>query len=374
MSAVAIQNKLVDKLGDNIAFGRYLAGKYGKDRMETTGGYASTPMNALLSAHDRDDNGEAIGVITIAGEIVDGKAGAGVAAGDRIADEIYEALDKDDLKALVVRVDSPGGSVTASEKIRLAIEEAKKRKLPVVVSMANLAASGGYWVSTPADVIFAETSTITGSIGIFGVIPSAEAGLGKLGINSDGVKQTPLAGEPDVMGGFSPDFDRFAQSMIENGYRDFLTRVAEARKKTPEQVDAIAQGRIWAGGTARQNGLVDRMGDIDDALAEAAKLAKLEKGNWHARYIDPKSTFANALLGDLVVKHQVASAPLDPFAMVAQKQRQLWQQAAHDMQMMSGARGMQARCLECAPAAGVQVRGSVASEGMLATLVRLLGA
>lgn len=123
----------------------------------------------------------------------------------------------------------------ASEKIRLAIEAAKAKKLPVVVSMANLAASGGYWVSTPADMIFAEPSTITGSIGIFGVIPSAEAALAKWGVTADGVKTTPLSGEPDVIGGFSPEFDRVAQSAIENGYQDFLKRVAVSRRKPPSR-------------------------------------------------------------------------------------------------------------------------------------------
>jgi protease-4 len=224
LAALAITNKLVDKLGDRIAFGKFLSEKVGADAAETTGGYSATSMGSLLAATSPDEDGDAIGVVTVAGEIVDGESGPGIAAGDTISQLIYDALDNEELKALVVRVDSPGGSVMASEKIRLAINAAKEKKIPVVVSMANLAASGGYWVSMPADAIFAEPSTITGSIGIFGIIPSGEQALAKIGVTADGVKTTPLSGEPDVFGGISSEFDRFAQSAIEKGYRDFLGR------------------------------------------------------------------------------------------------------------------------------------------------------
>jgi protease IV len=346
LAQVALANGLVDKLGDSIAFGKYLAAKVGTDRKETIGGFAASTPDALLASKSPDRSGDPIGVITIAGTIVDGEAGPGTAAGDTVAELIYDALEDDDLKALVVRVDSPGGSVTASERIRLALMAAKERKLPVVISMANLAASGGYWVSTPADVIFAEPSTITGSIGIFGVIPSGREALAKWGVTTDGVRNSPLSGEPDVMGGISPEFDRLAQSVIEKGYRDFLGRVATSRKKTPEQVDAIAQGRIWAGGTARQLGLVDRMGDIDDALAEAARLAKLGKGDWHARYIDPQADFASGLLGAFVAVDSVAT-PMDLFARAAWAQQLQFSQISADLEMLMTAKGAQARCLEC---------------------------
>jgi protease IV len=376
LSSVALTNKLVDKSGDRIAFGKYLASKYGKDREEKTGGYASIPMQALLAANKPDRNGESIGVVTVAGTIVDGDAGDGTAAGDRIADEIYQALDEGDLKALVVRVDSPGGSVTGSERIRLAIAEAREKKLPVVISMANLAASGGYWVSTSSDMIFAEPATITGSIGIFGLIPSAEAGLAKLGMHADGVKTTPLSGEPNVMGGFSPEFDRLAQSMIENGYRDFLSRVGKARGKTPEQVDAIAQGRVWGGGTARQHGLVDRLGNLDDALAEAAKHAKLPVGGWHPVYLESHRGLAERILGNIVPRAMVSArqdAPLDAFARIAAQQDNMLQSIAADLKMMQGAQGMQARCMECAAMSGVVPRSGNQETGWLNALSRLVG-
>ena len=347
LAQLALSSKLVDTLGDRVAFGKFVASKVGADDKKTTGGFANTPMDAFLAHYGPASAGKQIGVITIAGTIVDGEGGPGSAAGDTVSGLIYDALDNKDLKALVVRVDSPGGSVMASEKIRLAIEAAKAKKIPVIVSMANLAASGGYWISLPADVIFADPSTITGSIGIFGVIPSAEVGLAKIGVNADGVKTTPLSGEPDVLNGFSPEFDRVAQSAIENGYRQFLNRVAAARKKTPAQVDAIAQGRVWAGGTARRLGLVDRTGGMNDAFAEAAKRAGLKPDGWHAEYIEPPVSFTETLLQGLMPKRAQATAPMDIFAHAAWQQNLFAQRVARDLNMLTGVKGVQAACLEC---------------------------
>lgn len=371
LSVLALSTKMVDKLGDRIAFGKFLAGKYGEAPGKKTGEFASTRMDSLLASDSEPSGGEAIGVVTIAGTIVDGEGGPGSAAGDTVSKLIYEALDQKNLKALVVRVDSPGGSVLASEKIRLAIAAAKRKKIPVVVSMANLAASGGYWISLPADVIFAEPSTITGSIGIFGVIPSAEAGLAKIGVNADGVKTTPLSGEPDILGGFSPEFDRVAQSAVENGYRDFVTRVATSRKKTPEAVDAIAQGRVWAGGTARQIGLVDRYGGLDEALAEAAKRAGLKADDWHPLYIEPQSSFAGALLGGLMPKRASVAAPMDIFAHAAWHQQLFVARIAADLDMLTSVKGVQARCLECGDFESAVTAPKVDS-GWLSALARLL--
>jgi protease IV len=372
LAQLAVNTKLVDTLGDKIAFGKFIASKYGKDREASTGGFSAIPMGELLASYSPDNDGEAIGLVTIAGTIVDGKAGPGSAAGDTVSKLIYDALDKKKLKALVIRVDSPGGSVLASEKIRLAITAAKTQKLPVVVSMANLAASGGYWVSTPADTIFAEPETITGSIGIFGIVPSAEKALAKIGVNADGVKTTPLSGEPDVLGGFSPQFDRFAQSAIEKGYRDFVTRVAVSRKKTPEQVDSIAQGRVWAGGTARQIGLVDRFGGIDDALAEAAKRAGLK--TWHPEYIEPKPDFASVLLGGLMPSDKQSAAPMDLFAMTAFQQQAQWNRIGADLAMLNGVTGAQVRCLECGIISGVPANNmQEVNAGWWTNLIRVFG-
>lgn len=370
LAQLAVTNRLVDKVGDRVAFGKFIASKVGVDDKKTTGGFAHTPMDALIAHYGPPSAGKQIGVVTIAGTIVDGEGGPGSAAGDTVSSLIYDALDNKDLKALVVRVDSPGGSVTASEKIRLAIVAAKAKKIPVIVSMANLAASGGYWISLPADVIFADPATITGSIGIFGVIPSAEAGLAKIGVNADGVKTTPLSGEPDVLNGFSPAFDRVAQSAIENGYRQFLTRVASARKKTTQEVDAVAQGRVWAGGTARKLGLIDKTGGMSAALAEAAKRAGLAPDGWHAVYIEPPTSFAGTLLDGLMPKRSASAAPMDIFAQAAWQQQLFVQRVATDLEFLSGVKGAQAKCLECADF-GNPVAAK-ADTGWLAILTRLL--
>jgi protease-4 len=173
-----------------------------------------------------------IGVITVAGTISDGEAGPGTAGGDTIAELIDKGVARGKLKALVVRIDSPGGSVMASEVIRAAILHAKAKGLPVVASMGNVAASGGYWVATPADAIFAEPSTITGSIGVFGVLPSFQGSMAKLGLAADGIKTTPLSGEPDLLNGPSPAAGALIQAGVDSIYRRFLGIVAASRGKS----------------------------------------------------------------------------------------------------------------------------------------------
>ncbi len=352
IAKLSLDTGLVDKLGDRVSFGKYIAEKHGANDDETIGGYAATTPGQLLADVGPDTSGEAIGVVTVAGTIVDGNGGAGTAAGNSVSALIYKALENDDLKALVVRVDSPGGSVTASEQIRLAIKEAKDRKIPVVISFGNLAASGGYWIATSADKIFSEPSTITGSIGIFGVIPSFEKALAKYGVNADGVKTSPLSGEPDVLGGFDPEFDRVAQSTIEQGYNRFLSRVAKARGKTIEQVDTIGQGRIWAGGTARQLGLVDQLGGLEEAIEEAAKLAKLEEGDWHAKYIEPQPDELAALLQGFGVAAPKEYGSLDMFARVSIGQELALNGLWNDLFGLTKVQGAQIQCLECAALAG----------------------
>jgi protease-4 len=372
LAKLSLSSGLVDKIGDRIAFGDYLAKKYGDDEEEQAGEFASINMDALLASSPAKSNGDPIAVITVAGEIIDGEAGPGLAAGDSVSKLIYQALADDDVKAIVLRVDSPGGSVMASEQIRLALEAAKVKKRPVVVSMANLAASGGYWISTPADAIFAEPGTITGSIGIFGVLPSAGKALAKLGITSDGVKTGPLSGEPNVLGDVSPEFDRVAQSVVEKGYADFLGRVSKARGKTPEQVDAIAQGRIWAGGTARQLGLVDRLGGIDDALAEAAKLAKLETDEWHPRYFEPLPEFSAAFLNNFVGVRYAQITPMDLFARASWQQEQARAKVLQDVSALLSVRGAQAFCLECGGLVPVRQR-AFGSNGEAKALLTIVG-
>jgi len=354
MAKAALNAGLVDKLADRQAFEKRLAQLGGEDD-SSIGGYQRIKLPAYVrEVVDQQDDGP-IGVVTIAGMIVDGKAAAGTAGGDSIAQVIEKGLAREKLKALVVRVDSPGGSVLASERIRQALLEAKRRNLPVVVSMGSVAASGGYWVSTPADFIYAEPSTITGSIGVFGILPSFEGTRAKLGLGADGVKTTPLSGEPDVLNGPSPEANLLLQTSVESIYARFLGIVAQSRKKTPQQIDQIAQGRVWDGGTAHQIGLVDGFGSMDEAIAKAAELAKLgdERG---VTYLERPLSFREQLLDMLAQQERdEGEAPTtDGFAFIANSDLKLAQAMAELRSVLTGP-NIQVRCLECPGVAPARV-------------------
>lgn len=370
LAKLAIDNKLVDKLGDRISFGEAVAEKVGTKEEKRPGTFNSTDLAVWLAANPEDTPGEPIGVITIAGTIVDGEAGPGVAAGGRIAQQLYDGLANRDLKALVVRVNSPGGSVLASEQIRKAIERYKERDIPVVVSMGNVAASGGYWVSTPAAKIFAEPATITGSIGIFAVLPSFERALGDIGVNADGVQTTPLSGQPDFAGGFNDSLNTVIQTGVEKGYDRFLNLVAKSRGKTVAQIDAVGQGRIWDGGKARQLGLVDQLGGMEEALAEAAKLAKIE-GDYHASYLeptpDPFAAFVSSLIGGQ--QQSEYATGYDVMARLSLAQQATAGQFAADVQRLLAVQGMQVECMECA-ALSLDMRGTAEAKTWLTNLFR----
>lgn len=370
LATAAMEAGLVDELGGKTEFGERVAQLAGADSWDDTPGtFAHTDLDPWLAEIEPDEPGRTIGVVTIAGTIVDGDAGPGTAGGDRIRDLLLDALDED-LAALVVRVDSPGGSVLASEEIRRGIVRHKANGIPIVVSMANVAASGGYWVSTPADRIFAEPETITGSIGIFAVIPTFEDAAAEWGVHADGVRTTPLSGQPDLIGGFTPEIDAILQNSIENGYRDFLARVSESRGMTPEQVDAIGQGRVWDGGTARQIGLVDQYGGLDDAIAWAAKQAKLEEGGWHVEFLGEDVQPYDTLIRQIVAGESARGADL--FAMVARRQQALLAQVTGDLERLLSVQGMQAYCLECPPPPAAKA-WPTESKGWLARMLAFLG-
>ena len=353
MAKAALAAGLVDRIGDKHAFEARLAELQGKkDAASLSRIKLSSYVGDVVNANPAGP----IGVVTVAGMIVDGKAGPGTAGGDTIAKEIEDGIRNKGVKALVVRIDSPGGSVLASERIRQALLEARSRKIPVVVSMGDVAASGGYWVATPADFVFAEPSTITGSIGVFGVLPSFQGTLQKLGIGADGVKTTPLSGEPDLLKGPSPEAGQLLQTGVESIYGHFLNIVAQARHKTPQEIDRIAQGRVWDGGTARQLGLVDGFGGMSDAIAKAAQLAKLgdERG---VRYLEPPRKFEDQLLELLANKeNDDSSAPADAFAAFGRQQEQQLAAALAEVRGILSGPSIQARCLECPPVAPTMIR------------------
>jgi protease IV len=234
-----------------------------------------------------------IGVIVAAGDILDGDQPPGTIGGDSTARLIREArLDKD-VKALVLRVDSPGGSVLASEEIYRELLALRAAGKPLVVSMSGYAASGGYYISAPADEIWASRATLTGSIGIFAIIPTVDKTLGKVGVSVDGVGTTPLSGQLRIDRPLGDDARALLQSQIDRGYDEFVERVGAGRRKTRDQVDSIAQGRVWAGGDAYRIGLVDHLGSFDDALKAAARRAKLS--TYAAEFIEPELTWAQQL-------------------------------------------------------------------------------
>jgi protease-4 len=285
----------------------------------------------------------------VAGDIVDGKAPQGTAGGTSIADALGKAVAKGNLKALVVRVDSPGGSVTASDRIRSAILAAKAKGLPVVVSMGTVAASGGYWVSTAGDVIYADPDTITGSIGVFGIIPTFEGSLSKVGLSADGVGATPLSGQPDVLRGTTPVVDNLIQAGINQTYAHFTGIVAQARHMPVDRVNDIAQGRVWDGVTARKIGLVDRFGDLDDAIDEAARRAKLDPNKVHPVYIEREGSafvrFLRMLTGNS--SSDDSAAAIDPFGALKEKPDLTLARALGDARRILSGPAVQARCLGC---------------------------
>lgn len=234
-----------------------------------------------------------IAVIVASGEILDGSQPPGTIGGESTANLVREARRDDDVKAIVLRVDSPGGSVLASEQIYREVRAAQKSGLPVVVSMGDLAASGGYYIAASADEIWAHPATITGSIGIFGAIPTFEGTLSKIGVNVDGVGTTKLSGQLRVDRPLGADAKILLQSMIERGYEEFLGHVAEGRNKTRDQVHEIAQGRVWIGADAKNNGLVDQLGLFDEAVKSAAARAGIK--DYKIERVEPQLTLAERL-------------------------------------------------------------------------------
>jgi len=249
----------------------------------------------------RKAKGDRIGIIVARGTILDGTQPAGKIGGDSTAALIRQARNDENVKAIVLRVDSGGGSAFASEVIRRECEKARAEGKPVIASMGSVAASGGFWISTSSDQIWAYPSTITGSIGIFGMLPTYQRPLAEyLGIRVDGVSTAPLAGvRPDRE--LPAEVGDVIQGMIEHGYREFLQRVADSRGMTTEEVDQVAQGRVWSGTDAYELGLVDHLGDLDDAIAAAAELAGLGD-DYAVSYIEKEEKFKDKVMRELLAE------------------------------------------------------------------------
>ncbi|GAC1621490.1 MAG: signal peptide peptidase SppA [Nevskia sp.] len=298
-AAYALEAQLVTRIETQGDFRKRMIEKVGEDKQH--GSFRQIDSDNYLAAAHAESRKKRpaakIALVVVQGEIVDGEGDDSSAGGDTIADLLDQARRDEDVDAVVLRVDSPGGSVKASEKIRRAVQALQSDGKPVVASMSTLAASGGYWVSMEADQIWAEPTTITGSIGIFGMIPTISEPLNKLGIHTDGVGTTPLAGAFRIDRPLSPEVRTIFQSQIEKGYRNFIEGVSKGRDIPVEQVNAIARGRVWSGKAAKELGLVDQLGGLAEARAATAKLAKLEEGAYQFYEMQPDRNYFMQLFG-----------------------------------------------------------------------------
>ena len=289
LAKVAQTAGLINGFKTRIEWEDYLRELVGEDKEGETFKQVDAVAYASLFERPKLPGETSVGVIVAQGEIVDGEAPVGMSGGDSVAQLIRDAREDDSIKAIVLRVDSPGGSAFASEVIRRELEATQKAGKPVVVSMSSVAASGGYWISATADEIVASPWTITGSIGIFGMFPTVEALANEYGIHRDGVGTTKLAGAFDLARPLNPELGAIIQQAINHGYERFLGLVATGRNKTRDEVDAIAQGRVWAGSDALGHGLVDKLGTLNDAVKSAAERAKLGD-KYTVRYVEKPLT------------------------------------------------------------------------------------
>jgi protease-4 len=294
IARLALAQKLVDGLKTEEEVDDLLASR-GVADVDAEDGFREVSLDGYLKHLDSGlesvDERPQVAVVVAQGEIAGGEQPPGAVGGESTSELLRAARDDEAVKAVVLRVDSPGGEVYASEQIRREVVALKKAGKPVVVSMGDLAASGGYWISMNADRIYANPSTITGSIGIFGLIPTIPRTLEKIGVHTDGVGTTRFAGAFDVTRPLDPEVGAVVQSVIDKGYRDFTTRVADARGRSVAEIDAVARGRVWTGAQAMQRGLVDAFGGLDAAIADAAARAKLGKdGDYRVRYLERVAT------------------------------------------------------------------------------------
>ena len=293
---VALEAGLVSGIKTQLEVEKLLVGIVGEDK--SSGSFRAVSVSDYLpyarAQRKLKASGKShVGVIVASGEILDGEQPPGTIGGESTARLIRQARLDSDIKALVLRVDSPGGSVLASEEIYRELKALRTSGKPLVVSMSGYAASGGYYISAPADEIWASPATLTGSIGIFAIIPTFDRTLGKVGVSVDGVGTTPLSGQLRIDRPLGAEARALLQSQIDRGYDEFLERVSSGRKKSRAEIDAIAQGHVWAGTDAKRLGLVDHLGSFDEAVKAAARRAKLT--DYAPEFIEPELTWTQEL-------------------------------------------------------------------------------
>jgi len=273
MAQLALNGKFVDRLATRDELRDTMLTRGVKD--EKIHSFRQISYDDYLAKQRPQFVGDAVAVVIASGEISDGVAGPGSVGGLSTANLIRIAREDEHVKAIVLRVDSPGGSAFGAELIRRELEVTRKAGKPVIVSMGDVAASGGYWISMAADEVIADPATVTGSIGVFAILPTADKAMEKIGVHSGGVTTTWLRDSYNPLRPLDPRFRDVIQASIDHIYADFTTKVAAARNTTPEKIDAVAQGRVWTGDQAKERGLIDTVGSFRDALKSAAKRAKL---------------------------------------------------------------------------------------------------
>ena len=293
----ALDWRFIDELKTREQMNDWLVEQVGADEDGYFRGIDFRDYVTVARHHKAGSASDKVGVLVASGMILDGEQQAGQIGGDTLANLIRQARDDDHIKAVVLRIDSGGGSAFASEIIRQELLSLQRAGKPLVVSMSSVAASGGYWIAAPADEIWATSGTITGSIGIFGAFPTLENSLDKLGVHTDGVGTTNMAGAMRIDRPLHPAVARTIQSNIDNGYQRFLKVVADGREIEVAAVDKIGQGQIWSGSDALQNGLVDKIGDLNAAIKSAAARAQLK--HYDAEWIEPPRSVPEMFLQQL---------------------------------------------------------------------------
>lgn len=317
MAQYAMSNGLVDEIASNYQFESEL----NKQHQISIYDYQLKSKDTNLDS-DNGSNKPLIAVVFVNGTITDGENSSNIAGSRDIVEQLRNIrinLNKHNTQAIVLRVNSPGGSVDASEAIRSELEVLRDYQIPVVISMGGMAASGGYWISTASDYIVASPNTITGSIGIFGIIPTFEKSLSHIGVYSDGVTTSPLASN-NFAQDLPTEMNQLIQLNIDNGYQTFISLVANARNMTTEQVDKIGQGQVWLGSEASKIGLVDKLGDFDDAIETAATLANLT--DYEIDWQKPKGNWFNAFYSDMIAMLPKSTAEIFFEQLPAAKQLQ----------------------------------------------------
>jgi len=318
LAQLALKMHLVNKLATHAEVQATIAGQFSDRSGADSASLPEVTYKQYLKALGPEaapDSENQVGLLVASGNILDGDQPAGAIGGDSFSKLVEKARLDNHIKAVVLRIDSPGGSAMASETIRQAVLRLKQAGKPVIVSMGSMAASGGYWMATPADEIWASPTTLTGSIGVFGLFPGFDQGLNALGIHTDGLSTTQIAGGMRPDRPLHPELAKVIQMSVDNVYSDFISHVSKGRNMNVSKVRTLAEGRVWTGADALKLGLIDKLGDLDGAIAAAAKRAKLGK-NYQVKRIRPKLGVRELIMEKLMGEARILMAKAFPASMI----------------------------------------------------------